>query len=124
MGSVLYFSSIRLVEMNCLSEKGFVSVLKGVGKLLRKRERIRKRGSSVVSALASGARGPTFDPRSRRGKFRSPTTLSLVSFAGMTLDRVRGNTPNHPKTPQTTTKPPQTTSKPPKPPLNHPKPLS
>ena len=25
---------------------------------------------SVVSALASGARGPRFDPRSRRGKFR------------------------------------------------------
>ena len=32
-------------------------------------------------------RGPRFDPRSRRGKFRSPNTLSLVSFAGMTLDK-------------------------------------
>ena len=41
----------------------------------------------MVSALASGARGPRFDPRSRRGKFRSPNTLSLVSFAGMTLDK-------------------------------------
>ena len=47
----------------------------------------RKRGSSVVSALASGARGPRFYPRSRQGKFRSPNTLSLVSFAGMTLDK-------------------------------------
>ena len=45
------------------------------------------RGSSVVSALASGARGPRFDPLSGRGKFRSPNTLSLVSFAGMTLDK-------------------------------------
>ena len=46
-----------------------------------------KRGSPVVSlALASGARGPRFDPRSRRGKFQCPNTLSLVSFAGMTLE--------------------------------------
>ena len=45
-----------------------------------------KRGISVVSPLASGARGPRFDPRSRRGKCRCPNTLSLVSFAGMTLD--------------------------------------
>ena len=44
-------------------------------------------GSSVVSALASGARGPRFDPHSWRGKFWSPNTLSLVSFAGMTLDK-------------------------------------
>ena len=43
----------------------------------------RKRGSSP----ASGARGPRFDPRSRRGKFLCPNTLSLVSFAGMTLDK-------------------------------------
>ena len=42
---------------------------------------------SVFSALASGARGPRFDPRSRRGKFWSPNTLSVVSFAGMTLDK-------------------------------------
>ena len=47
----------------------------------------RKRGISVVSALASGARGPRFDPRSRRGKFRCLNTLSLVSFAGMTLNK-------------------------------------
>ena len=46
-----------------------------------------KRGSSVVSALASGARGPRFDPRSWRGKFLSPNTLFLVPFAGMTLDK-------------------------------------
>ena len=32
-------------------------------------------------------RGPRFDPRSRQGKFGSPNTLSLVSFAGMTLDK-------------------------------------
>ena len=48
---------------------------------------VRKHGSSVISALASDARGPWFDPRSRRGKFRSSNTLSLVSFAGMTLDK-------------------------------------
>ena len=47
----------------------------------------RKRGSSVVSALASGARGPRFDPCSQRGKFLSPNTLSLVSLAGMTLEK-------------------------------------
>ena len=46
-----------------------------------------KRGRSVVSALASGAKGPRFDPGSRRGKFWSPNTLSLVSFAGITLDK-------------------------------------
>ena len=43
------------------------------------------RGRSVFNALASDARGPRFDPRSRRGKFRCPNTLSLVSFAGMAL---------------------------------------
>ena len=32
-----------------------------------------KRGSSVVSALASGARGPGFDPRHRRKKFGGMT---------------------------------------------------
>ena len=37
--------------------------------------------------LASGTRGPRFDPRSRRGKFRCLNTLSLVSFAGMTQDK-------------------------------------
>ena len=35
----------------------------------------------------SGARGPRFDSRSRREKFRCPNTLPLVSFAGMTLDK-------------------------------------
>ena len=40
-------------------------------------------GSSVVSAMASGARGPRFDPRSRQGKFRSQKRISLVSFARM-----------------------------------------
>ena len=43
-----------------------------------------KRGSRVVSALASCARGPGFDPRLRRGKFVGPNTLPFVSFAGMT----------------------------------------
>ena len=33
----------------------------------------RKPGSSVVSALGSGARGPRFDFRSRRGKFGERT---------------------------------------------------
>ena len=42
---------------------------------------------SVVRRLASGARGPRFVPRSRRGKFWCPNMLSLVSFAGMTLDK-------------------------------------
>ena len=45
---------------------------------------IEKRGSRVVSALASCARGPGFDPRRRRGKFVGPNTLPFVSFAGMT----------------------------------------
>ena len=45
----------------------------------------KKRGSPVVSALAFSARCHGFDPRSRREKIRWPNTLSLVSFAGMTL---------------------------------------
>ena len=44
-------------------------------------------GSAHAGALASGARSPGFDPRSRRGKFRCPNTLSLVSLTGMTLDK-------------------------------------
>ena len=43
-----------------------------------------KQGSRVVSALASCARGPGFDPCRRRGKFAGPNMLSFVSFAGMT----------------------------------------
>ena len=42
---------------------------------------------SVVSTLASDARGSRFDPRSQRGKFRCSNMLSLVPFAGMTLDK-------------------------------------
>ena len=45
---------------------------------------IQKRGSSVVSTLPSGARGPGFDPRRRRGKFGDPNTLLFVAFTGMT----------------------------------------
>ena len=45
---------------------------------------LRKRGSRVVSALASCARGPGFNPRQRRGNFVGPNTLPFVSFAGMT----------------------------------------
>ena len=41
----------------------------------------------AYTTLASGARGPRFDPRSLRGKFRCPNRLSLVSFKGMTLHR-------------------------------------
>ena len=37
-----------------------------------------ERGSSVVSALASGARGPGFDPRDRRGKISVPEHVVLV----------------------------------------------
>ena len=44
----------------------------------------RKRGSRVVSTLASCARGPGFDPCQRRGKFVGPNLLPFVSFAGMT----------------------------------------
>ena len=40
-----------------------------------------KRGSRVVKALTSCARGPGFDPRRRRGKFAGPNTLPFVSFA-------------------------------------------
>ena len=43
----------------------------------------RKHGSSVVSALASGARGPSSIP----AHSESLNTLSLVSFAGMELDK-------------------------------------
>ena len=41
----------------------------------------------MVSALASGARGPRFDPCPLQGKFWSPNTLSQVSFVGMILDK-------------------------------------
>ena len=44
-------------------------------------------GSSVINALASDTRGPMFDPRSRRGKFRCPNSFSIVSFAWMKLDK-------------------------------------
>ena len=43
-----------------------------------------KRGSRVVSALSSCARGPEFDPRRRRGKKCVPNTLPFVSFSRMT----------------------------------------
>ena len=43
--------------------------------------------SVLIRLYQHVARGPRFDPRSRRGKFRCPNTLSLVSFAGMTLDK-------------------------------------
>ena len=43
--------------------------------------------SSVVSALASGARGLRFDSHSRLGKFWCPYILSLVLFAGMSLNK-------------------------------------
>ena len=42
---------------------------------------IRNRGSSVVSALASGARGLRFIPAHSEEKFRCLNTFSLVSFA-------------------------------------------
>ena len=41
-----------------------------------------------LGSLASGARGPRFDPRSWRGKFRCLNMLSLMLFAGMTLDKI------------------------------------
>ena len=34
----------------------------------------------MVSAMASCAGGPGFDPRQRRGKFVGPNTLPFVSF--------------------------------------------
>ena len=37
-----------------------------------------ERGSSVVSAMASGARGPGFDPRNRRGKMSMPEHAFLI----------------------------------------------
>ena len=46
-----------------------------------------KRGSSVVRNLPLVLEVPGSYPRSRRGKFRCPNMLSLVSIAGMTLDK-------------------------------------
>ena len=37
-----------------------------------------------MSALASKVKGTEIDPRLRQGNFLCPTTLSFVSFAGMT----------------------------------------
>ena len=76
--------------LQCIRDRSCILV-QPISKYLRdaqslKTIKLRKRGSSVVSSLAHGARGPRFDPRSRRGKFRSPNTLSLVPFAAMTLD--------------------------------------
>ena len=49
---------------------------------------VRKHGSSVVRNLPlHDARGPRFDPRSRQEKFWCPNTISLVSFAWITLDK-------------------------------------
>ena len=39
----------------------------------RQFKQTKQRGSSVVSSLAFGARGPGFDPRQRRGKFAGMT---------------------------------------------------
>ena len=41
----------------------------------------------VVNALAFSARGHRFDPRSRRENISVTLVLSLVSFAGMMLDK-------------------------------------
>ena len=41
-----------------------------------------KRGSSVVSALASGARGPRIDPRMWQGKFGARTRFLLCLLEG------------------------------------------
>ena len=41
----------------------------------------------MVSALAAGARSPSFDYGRGEENFQSLNTLSLVSFAGMTLDK-------------------------------------
>ena len=47
-----------------------------------------KHGSSVDRHLPLVLElGPRLDPPSRRGKFRCPNTLSLVSFEGMTLGK-------------------------------------
>ena len=43
-------------------------------------------GSSVISPLASGAGGLRFGPCSQQRKVSCPNMLSLVSFAGMTLN--------------------------------------
>ena len=45
------------------------------------------RKSILRPNLRPSARGPRLDPCSRRGKFRCRNTLSLVSFAVMTLDK-------------------------------------
>ena len=41
----------------------------------------------MVSAHASGTIGPRFDPGSQLGKFLCQNMLTLVAFAGMTLDK-------------------------------------
>ena len=41
----------------------------------------------MVSAHASGTIGLRFDPGSQREKFLYPNMLTLVSFAGLTLDK-------------------------------------
>ena len=43
--------------------------------------------SSVVSVLASSDRGPRFDPRLPQRKLWCLNMLSLMSFAGLTLDK-------------------------------------
>ena len=43
----------------------------------------------MVSALASCAKGPGFDPRRRLEKIVGPNTLPFVSFAGIFHDTVR-----------------------------------
>ena len=48
---------------------------------------IGKHGSLVVSTLAFSARGHGFDPRGRRGTISVSEHVSLMSFAGMTLNK-------------------------------------
>ena len=46
-----------------------------------------KRGSLLVSALVFSARGHGSIPAAGEEKFWCPNTLSLVSFAGVTLNK-------------------------------------
>ena len=43
-----------------------------------------QRGSSVVSTMASRAKGTGIDPRLRQRNFPCPNMLSFMSFAGLT----------------------------------------
>ena len=64
-----------------------VGHFQGKNMIMTSKFKVGKGGSLVVSALAFSAIGHGFDPCGSEEKFRCPNMLSLVSLAGVTLNK-------------------------------------